>query len=154
MRPMGPPHATALSKTSYYLYEVFGSGYVVRSQMPLRINDDSEPEPDVLVVAGAPDDYKKHPVPSEALLLVEISDATYRYDQGLKADIYAASGIVEYWIVNLRQRTLEIRRDPRSGKYQTLETYGEIETVIPLAAPNAALQVASLLPLARKRNEG
>ena len=75
MPPMGSPHATTLTLALQELQRLFAEGYVVRSQMPLRLNDDSEPEPDIAVVPGTPSDYAAaHP--STALLAVEIAVTT------------------------------------------------------------------------------
>jgi Uma2 family endonuclease len=67
----------------------------------------------VVVVPGTPDDYAdRHPVPDDVRLLVEVSDTTLGYDRNRKAAIYAEAGIADYWILNLPQRRLEVRRDP------------------------------------------
>lgn len=149
MSPMGRPHSAAVGKTAVALTAAFGDGYVVEDQVSMQLGRGLEPFPDVMVLRGTFDDYPDVPLASDVLLLVEVSDSTLRYDRGTKAAMYAADGIPDYWLVNLRARTLEVRRLPESGEYLSLDVYGEGEAVAPLAAPNAPVRVADLLPLVR-----
>jgi Uma2 family endonuclease len=146
MTPL-PPHATATTKTAHALTTAFGPGYYARQQLPITLTDRSEPEPDVLVVPGTPDDYAtRHPGPRDARVLVEISDTTLRLDQGRKLKAYARSGIPEYWIVNLPECRLQVYREPAASGYRSVASFSEGESVSPLAAPHAAVAVTSLLP--------
>lgn len=151
MRPMGRPHSVAVSKTAASLTAAFGDGYAVEQQVSMHLGGGLEPLPDVMVLLGTFDDYLDAPLASDVLLLVEVSDTTLRYDRGTKAAMYAADGIPDYWLVNLRARTLEVRRQPESGEYLSLDVYGEGEAVAPLAAPDVPVRVTDLLPLARPR---
>lgn len=154
MSPMGRPHSVAVSKTAAALAAAFGDGYAVEQQMSMQLESGLEPQPDVMVLSGVSDDYADAPFASDALLLAEISDATLRYDRGTKARLYATDNVLDYWIVHLRARTLEVRRQPENGEYLSLDVYGEGEAVAPLAAPNAPVRVTDLLPLARLRSTG
>ncbi len=160
MAVMNGPHATATNKTRKVLEKVFENDfatgrYTVRCQMPLSLPNNSVPEPDVAVVAGNDDDYlTDHP--HTAALVVEISDTTLRPDQNAKVALYAAAGIAEYWIVNLKERQLEVRRQPtpRAEKeaehfYSQILIFQENDSVAPLAGPQSSIEVAALLP---KRN--
>jgi Uma2 family endonuclease len=147
MSPQLGPHATGCSLVEEALRDAFGSGWVVRAQKPLSLGQVSEPEPDVAVVRGAIRDFaREHP--TTAVLVVEVADTTLRFDRGDKAELYARAGILDYWIVNLSVRRLEIRRDPdpATGEYRQLSTHGEDATVSPLAAPQASIAVRNLLP--------
>ena len=149
MSPIGRPHSIAVGKTADALEAAFGNGYFAEQQIPLHILSSLEPQPDVVVLAGVPDDYADTPRPADVLLLVEVSVSTLGYDRNTKSHIYAENGIAEYWIVNLRSRTLEVFRQPEDGAYVSLRVYDETEAVAPLAAPNAPVRVADLLPLVR-----
>lgn len=149
MSPMGQPHCVAVTKTASALSAAFGGGFFAEQQMPLQLSSGLEPQPDVMVLPGTPDDYLRVPRPSDVLLLVEVSDTTLRYDLGTKSRMHAEDGIPDYWIVHLRKRTLEVRRQLENGEYLSLDVYSEDESVAPLSAPNASVRVASLLPLAR-----
>jgi Uma2 family endonuclease len=149
MSPMGRPHSVCVIKTSDALEAAFGVGYAVEQQMSIQLANGLEPQPDVMVLPGTSDDYTDAPLASNVVLLVEISDSTLRYDRGTKSRIYAAEGIPDYWLVHLRARTLEVRRQPENGVYLSLEVYGEEEAVAPLAFPNVPVGVVDLLPLER-----
>jgi Uma2 family endonuclease len=147
MRPERPPHATGLAMTAQALDKAFGPHHYVRQQLPLVLNDRSEPEPDLLVVPGAPLDYAaRHPTAADARLVVEVSDSTLRLDRIDKLKAYARSGIPEYWIENLPQRQLEVYRDPSGQRYLSITFYNEQETIAPLGAPQSPVRVADLLP--------
>jgi Uma2 family endonuclease len=111
MPPQLGPHATGVCLANDALRAVLRIGFTIRIQLPLALGQYSEPEPDVAVVAGNPRDYAAaHP--TTALLVVEVSETTLRYDREAKGSLYAAAGIPEYWILNLVDRQLEMHRDP------------------------------------------
>ena len=104
------------------------------------------------VVAGGPRDYCEYH-PTGAVLVVEIADATLAYDRTIKAAVYARAGIAEYWIVNLRDRLVEVHRQPTPMSHQPLgyhlrsvTRHTETERIVPLAASRAPVVVADLLP--------
>lgn len=115
--------------------------------MPLHAERGLEPEPDIMVLAGVPDNYASVPRPADVLLLVEVSLSTLSYDRNTKATLYAVSGIADYWIINLQNRTLEVRRQPGGGGYASLRIYRETDAVALLAAPNSPVRVSDLLPI-------
>ncbi len=147
----GTPHFSAVRRAVAFLAEVFETGFDFRQQAPMTLEDGTEPEPDVLVVAGSWEDYEgHHPVPAEVRLLIEVSDATLRKDRGEKLRTYARADIADYWIVNLVNRQLEVYRDPApmngSHGYKTALTLFDGDTVAPLSAPNGTVAVADLFP--------
>ena len=144
--PMNRPHATAVSKAEKVIANTFGDGYYILSQLPIGLSTDGEPEPDVSVVAGEPDDYVEHPTESDVLLVLEISDSTLAFDQGLKSETYAEAGIPEYWILDINTRTLEVRQEPRGKRYYSTRLYNDTESVSPRVKPTVSLVVSSLLP--------
>ncbi len=148
--PKYSPHATSVHLVARVLRQVFGEGWYVRTEAPLALGQFSEPEPDVCVVRGDIRDYRDaHP--TEAALVVEVAESSLRLDRTVKKNIYAAGGITDYWIVNLVTRTLEVYREPgdvprRRREYRRMVTLDPEETVSPLAAPDAPIRVADLLP--------
>lgn len=145
MTPQGSRHAAVATRVGAELARAFGSRAHVRTQMPLAADDDSEPEPDLAVVAGDALDYlDAHP--ATALLVVEVSDDSLRRDRSVKRRLYARCGIPEYWIVSLPDTRLEVYRRPVGGAYRDAKTLRAGETVSPLAAPAAAIPVGDLLP--------
>jgi len=150
--PQYSPHATSIRLVDRVLTEVFGLGWDVRSQMPVALDDESEPEPDVAVVPGDPRDYRDaHP--TRPVLVVEVALSRLGFDRDRKGSLYARAGIADYWIVNLPDRRLEVYRGPvRDGaapfgwRYGTSLALGPDDRVTPLAAPGASVIVSDLLP--------
>ena len=149
---INPPHCVALGLTSHALQVAFGPGYYVRSQGVLDLDQRHQPQPDVAVVPGSPRAYASaHP--TSALLVVEVSDTTVRYDRLVKAPLHARAGISDYWIVNLVDRQLEVHRRPgpdpaHEGRFvhADVTVVPANGTATPLSAPGAAIAVADLLP--------
>jgi len=147
MTPQGSFHSTITQLLNDALREVFGKGHTVRVQMPLAIDDRSEPEPDIAVVKGVPLDYlDAHP--DTALLVVEVADTTLGFDRNRKKRIYAKNGIPEYWLVDVKAGRLEVYRDPMDEDYATKTTYGRGDRIQPLGAQGSRLEVSSLIPSA------
>ncbi len=146
----GPRHFSTVALAVQVLTTAFGPGYFVRNAGPLAL-DDSQPEPDVAVVAGSPRDHlASHPV--TALLAVEVAETSLAYDTRTKAELYATAGVADYWVVDVENRQLHVYRDPQprpaleTTTYATHLTFGAADTVSPLAAPTATVRVADLLP--------
>jgi Uma2 family endonuclease len=145
MSPQRSFHATAVCLAEDVLRGAFKGSYTVRNQMPLALDENSEPEPDVAVVPGKARDYTQaHP--TTAVLVVEVADATLRLDRKTKQAVYARNGIAEYWIVNLKDNSLEVYRDPQGDQYRSRMTLRHGETVAPLARPDHPIAVTDLLP--------
>jgi len=149
--PQRTPHAMATQLAAEALRTAFGPGWSVRVQLPIALDAESEPEPDVAVVHGSPRDYPtEHP--AAPVLIVEVAHDSLRSDRILKARLYARAGIGDYWIVNLVDRVLEVHRSParqrpgRSAAYTDVRRVSAQEVVTPLAAPSARIVVADLLP--------
>jgi len=146
--PQLTPHAIAVEKTNEALLEAFGRGYRIRPQLPMTMSDTTEPEPDFLVCRKTPTAKPtSHPGAAEAVLVVEISDSTLRFDQGRKARLYAAGGVVEYWIVNLQERQVEVYTEPTADAgYLSTRIYLADAAVPVTAIDGRSVAVADLLP--------
>ena len=148
---MKGPHANTILLLQSALLRVFGTGYMVRIQLPLIVSDSSEPEPDAAVTQGTPRD-NPNDNPTSALLVVEVSDTTLATDLGVKVALYAQAQIAEYWVVDIQARLLHVHRTPIASPalplgfgYQTVTLLTETDTVSPLAAPQSSIAVADLL---------
>ena len=110
--PMNPPHATILALALAELQRLFQAGWYVRVQVPLVLSLDTDPVPDLAVVAGKPLDFlAAHP--TAAALVVEVSDTTLAQDLTEKAELYAEAGVADYWVLDINARVLHVLRDPR-----------------------------------------
>lgn len=144
MTPQSAAHAVAVELAQGALQAALGSRHFVRVQLPLALGEDSEPEPDLAVVAGPPRTRtSRHP--TTALLVVEVADTTLDFDRTRKLEIYARSQIPEFWILNLVDGVLEVYRDPQGSTYRTALRLTPGETITPLAAATP-INVNELLP--------
>ncbi|MFO0825202.1 MAG: Uma2 family endonuclease [Gemmataceae bacterium] len=149
--PMDPPHADAVEVLTEFLRTAFGVGWRFRIQLPLHVNTSNNPMPDLAVVAGTPGYRGVHP--TTAALVVEISDTTLQSDLTDKAERYATAGIADYWVLDLNGRQPHVFRDPQplpaglgATAYRKHHIFGVNDSIAPLAAPNAPIRVADLLP--------
>jgi Uma2 family endonuclease len=151
LSPQKAEHFTATDRVTELLRAAFGAGYHVRMQGPLELGPHSEPEPDVAVVLGTREQYALQP-PRTAVLIVQVSDSSLASDRTRKASLYARAGITDYWIVNLVDHRLEVRRDPVADATQAYgHGYAALTELTPpaadspLAAPAVRLAVADLI---------
>src|SRR5256885_14213742 len=95
--PQGAPHYTAIRKTAKALEAAFGPGWEVRTEGPIGLDDESEPEPDVAVVPGAPEGYARAP-PSRAALTGEVAESNLALAPERKCSLYARAGLPDFWV--------------------------------------------------------
>jgi Uma2 family endonuclease len=150
--PQGDPHTLAVELVNEALRAAFGPEWRVRVQLPIALDEESEPEPDVSVAPGRVRDSTEAK-PSRLALVVEIADSSLALDREHKSSLYARARVPDYWIVNLVDRVLEIYRDPRPDAsasygwaYRSVQSLHAGEHVSPLAAPTARVPIADLLP--------
>ena len=150
--PQGSRHATGIRRVVAALRRALGEAWQVDSQLPIALDDESEPEPDVAVVPGGPESYRDaHP--SRPVLIVEVAESSYRIDHSYKASLYARAGVPEYWLVDVVLETVEVHRTPEASsdaihgwRYARSDTLRPPATITPMIAPQAAIPVANLLP--------
>jgi Uma2 family endonuclease len=150
--PKGSEHATAVGMAEDALRAALPSGWIVRGQDPLALDDESAPEPDIAVVRGSRADYR-HAHPARPALIIEVSESSLRFDRGEKGSLYARAGIDDYWIVNLIDRVVEVYRNPGADvtapygwRYMSVERFAPPSAITPLRVPAALISVAALLP--------
>ena len=124
MAPEGKPHADFSTKAGNYLARLLGERAEIRPAKPITLPDQSEPEPDVAIVQCFDEEYlDHHPYPENIFWLIEYSDSTLAKDLNMKSSTYAEVGIPEYWVVNLKARSLIVFRDPQAGQYRSQSEY-------------------------------
>lgn len=146
MSPIGPFHGGITKRLNRIFTRLARGRWIVSVQDPLRLDDHSEPEPDLMLVKPAADDYtSRHPQPEDVFLLIEVSDTTLDYDREEKLPAYGRAGIPEVWILNLNDKTIEVYREPHSTGYGSTTVLRAGDEAAPLAFPDAAVNVAELL---------
>lgn len=140
--PIGPAHSSAVQNlTELLLPALLGRG-TVRVQNPFAANDLSEPEPDIAIVPRT--DYATaHP--ATAHLIIEVSDSSLAGDRDTKLPVYAASGVPEYWIVNLRDRCIEVYTSPIGSAYAAVSRVEHGQSLHPQYFPDVELNVSDVI---------
>ena len=142
------PHVRAMLLLLEWLRSVFPSRRIGH-EMAIDVSADdnlfSEAEPDVVVLDRSILDLVPRPQAANVLLVVEVSDTTLAFDLNQKAALYARAGIAEYWVLDVVGRRLIVHRRPVDGAFREVMAYAELESIAPLAAPDAAVRVGDLL---------
>jgi len=119
---------------------------VVWSQNPVRLDDDSRPQPDLALLRPPAGRYRAQlPGPADVFLLIEISDTTLTYDRDRKLPLYAKAGIPETWLVDVNGEQVFAYRQPENGVYTQLMTYKRGAAFAPQAFPDVVARVDDIL---------
>jgi Uma2 family endonuclease len=146
MSPIGPLHG-GVTRRLNRIFSLRAKGrWTVSVQDAVRLDSHSEPEPDLVLLKPAPDDYATHhPAPDDVLLLIEVADSSLDFDRSKKIPVYARAGILEVWIINLQETTIEVHRDPHFTSYGSKTILRAGDKAYPAAFPDVAVGVAELL---------
>ena len=145
MAPIGSVHEAVVDRLTEWSIKSLPEGKAwVRVQNSIGLPTlESAPEPDIAWVTRR-DYLQGRPVAEDVLLVIEVSESTLAYDRGEKANLYAAAGIADYWVINLVDRSVGVHRDPGPAGYRSLQTYTADDEVRPLAAADAVLRPSQL----------
>ncbi len=148
MSPIGSEHASCVDRLTRLFVLRTGNDAVVRVQNPVRLADDSEPEPDLALLEPREDAYaSEHPAPASVLLIVEVADTSLAFDRDVKLPLYAEAGIPEVWIVDLENDTVHAYRNPSGNGYATHDACGVDEEVPVKTLPDVSpIPASDLLP--------
>ena len=146
MPPIGDWHAASVNRFTNSLPPQMQGRAIVSVQNPTRLNDESEPQPDIMLLRWRDDFYGGgHPGPADVLLLVEIADTSVDYDRTAKLSAYARAGIPEVWIATRQDIRIEAYTEPTEGEYSNVRYAGPGESIAPQAFPDVILEVDSLI---------
>ncbi len=124
MSPIGSLHAACVDALTLLLTEMAGRRFSVRTQSSIRLDDFSEPQPDIALLRWRDDFYRHaHPMPADVLLVIEVADTTVESDRRYKLPLYAKAGINEAWLVNLPEQRIELYAEPVNGAYQLTQEF-------------------------------
>jgi len=146
MPPIGERHAACVDFLTQLIILRLRRSAIVRVQSSVRLDEYSQPQPDVTVLKHRDDFYRhKQPGPEDILLVIEVSDATLKYDQKVKVPLYARAGIPEVWVVNLRGGRVKAYADPAAGAYRTVTSYARGDELRSRSLAALRLSVSELL---------
>lgn len=147
MSPKGDPHCAATDRAARYFIRRMDDKVIVRNQNPIRLDDNSEPEPDIVLAIPEEKEYSaRRPTLQEILLILEVADSTLYSDRRTKALLYAKAGIQQYCILNVKARELEDYREPGDEGYRSKQTFKAEQSFNLVAFPEVAIGVGELLP--------
>ena len=146
MPPIGDHHEYSTDELTMLFVPPLVGRAKVRVQGSVLLNDNSAPQPDIAILANRSDNRIAPYFPSEVHLLVEVADSSLSYDSGRKLARYAAAGILEVWVVNLRDHEVTTYADPVGSAYTTVHTFRPGESISPRAFPDMALAVDAFIP--------
>ena len=146
MSPIGSEHSGVVDQLAEILIEQLMRRAVVKVQGPLQLEDHSEPQPDLILLAPRRDFYKRSlPRPADVLLVIEVADSSLAYDRAVKMALYAGAGMPEAWIINLIDRWIEVYRDPSPAGYTTLLKILPGKSIAPQSFADVVVVVDELL---------
>ena len=146
MPPIGDWHAASVDLFTNILPPSLQGRAIVRVQNPTRLDNNSEPQPDVMLLRWRDDFYRNgHPAPGDVLLLIEVADSSAEFDRTVKLAAYARADIPELWIVARAERRIEAYTEPVGNEYATVRYFGPGESIAPQAFPDIVLEVARII---------
>lgn len=145
--PKNVGHAIATKRAIRCFTRLLEDRVIIDVQDPILLNDYSEPEPDIVLLAPPDDRYlDHHPKPKDIFLVLEIAESSLAYDREVKGPLYASNGILHYCLLNLSDRELEDYRQPGRAGFRSKQTYTESESFNLVAFPDISIRVSDLLP--------
>jgi Uma2 family endonuclease len=145
MSPVGLKHASCVKRLNHLFMKKLGDQVIVGVQDPIQLEDNSEPQPDLVLLKPRSDFYaNKHPQAKDILLLIEVSDSSLEYDRTVKIPLYAENQISEVWLVDLNESCLEIYRKPYQNYYQNTQKLSPINSIILSNFPKVEIKINEL----------
>jgi len=146
MSPIGKYHAACVKRLNSVLNRRVGEYAIISVQDPIRLNDYSEPEPDIALLKPRDDFYAQElPTAEDVLLIIEVADTSVEYDRNVKLPLYAKANIAETWLANIREDRMEAYSQPVNGTYQNVRVIKRGETLSPEALPKLLLTIEEVL---------
>ncbi|MCL1471172.1 Uma2 family endonuclease [Argonema antarcticum] len=146
MSPIGRFHAACVKRLNELFVSRLAQLITVGVQDPIELDDNSEPQPDLALLRRRADFYQSgHPQPEDILLIVEVADTTVESDREVKIPLYASSGIMEVWLVNIPAECIEVYRQPSANGYQNVQVFGRGQSIFVETFPDVNFTVDEIL---------
>lgn len=147
MSPIGRRHAACVKRLNALFSRLFRGRAIVSVQDPIRLNDYSDPEPDIALLVPRDDFYATgHPGPKDVLLAVEVADRSLALDLGTKIPMYARARIAEAWLIDLKTDTITVFTEPKNGRYTTSAKFSGGSRIESPVLAKRRVKVADVLP--------
>lgn len=147
MSPIGPRHSAAVLRANQTLVRLVVDHAIVGVQGSIRLDEYDEPQPDLYLLRPKDDFYASgHAGPADIFLVVEVADSSLEYDSTIKMNLYAETGVPEYWIANVRDDCVIAFSDPSKNTYGTIQQFHRGQTIAPQLLPECRMLIDVLLP--------
>lgn len=146
MAPIGDPHLFCTDALNMWLAPALAGRAVVRVQGSIRLDEFGAPQPDVVLLRPRPGYHSDSAKPGDVFLVIEVADTLLEYDSGPKAAAYAAAGIPELWIANLRTGEVEVRTEPSAAGYDMVRIVRNDGRISPQAFPDVTVELREFMP--------
>jgi len=147
MSPIGPRHSAAVLRATQALVKLIGDLAIVGVQGSVRLDEYDEPQPDLYLLRPKDDFYASgHAGPADIFLIIEVADSSLEYDSTIKMNLYAETGVPEYWIANVRDDGLIAHSNPTKTGYGTAQQFQRGQTIAPQLLPECRMPVDVVLP--------
>ncbi len=150
MAPVGDSHVSGTAWLTMLLTPALVGRALVLVQCPVYLNDRSAPQPDIAVVRWRPVSEAGRNYPPDVYFVIELADSSLAYDRGAKLARYAAAGIAEAWVANLRTREVIVYAGPAGAEYANVRAYRPGDSITLGAFPDVALAVDDFMPPAAR----
>ncbi|MBH8560995.1 Uma2 family endonuclease [Nostoc sp. CENA67] len=142
MSPIGTKHAACVNRLVNLLVELLSKRVIVAAQNPIALNNNSEPQPDVVLLKPRDDFYATaHPQPQDIFLLIEVADSTILYDREEKIPLYAEGNIIEVWLVDINEEIVEVYQQPTAAGYQHMQKFASGQSLLIPCFPDVSITV-------------
>ncbi len=144
MSPIGGRHVGCVNQLTWLLSQQLGDDLRLSVQNPIRIDEFSEPEPDLAVIRAR--QYGSElPSAADVLLLIEVADTSLEFDHRVKLPLYARAGIAEVWLVDLPAETVERHTEPSHNGYRQTTRIHRGDKISSTSLPTIELDVDAIL---------
>jgi Uma2 family endonuclease len=145
MAPIGTKHSAVTSRLNELFILALARSATVVSGGPVNLGDFSEPQPDVMLLKRRADFYSgRIPEAADVLLLIEVSDSSLSFDQGIKLNLYARCGVSEYWVIDVEGKRIFTHGEPGTKGYARKLEFAAAEIVTPKAFPDLKIAVGEI----------
>jgi len=138
------PDASAVMMLNDVLRPQLSEDVRVGVRSPLRVADDSIPQPDMTLIRDARY-WKAYPTARDTFVAIEVADTTPEFDRAVKLPLYAAAGIPEAWLVDIAADRIERHTEPAADGYQLIRHFGRGTLVESVAIPAVTIPVDEIL---------
>ena len=144
MSLIGPRHNDTVAMFNRLLVTRAPADVLVTVQGPIRLPNNSEPQPDLVLVR-----FRRFrdalPTPADVLVVIEVSETTLAYDRDTKLPLYAAAGIPEAWLADLQANRVERHAEPTPNGYRVITRFARGTVVTSTVVPGLEIPVDTVL---------